>query len=189
MQQIEEKEKNLTFLNHNLFQLSGDLPWFSIFTSLPFISIAVAHTCEGWAFGLILTSYPKYLSEALNYRIFKVSEFYYVLIRSYSGVSLIQNLICSNNREIRAIGSILQGFLLNEDWESVRINVKGLAERSFRFRKAKKLPRRWEKFTQSLVKIPRKNHTSSDKNLALKIGPILWRQTFLHHPSPPEMNF
>uniref|UniRef100_A0A7M5WSP1 Sialin n=1 Tax=Clytia hemisphaerica TaxID=252671 RepID=A0A7M5WSP1_9CNID len=60
---------------HTSQKLSDDLPWFSIFTSLPFISIAVAHTCEGWAFGLIQTSFPKYLSEALNYRIFKSGQY------------------------------------------------------------------------------------------------------------------
>lgn len=62
----------LLLLFLHFFQLAGSPPWFSIFTSLPFLAIAVAHTCEGWAFGLIQTSFPKYLSEAMNFRIFKV---------------------------------------------------------------------------------------------------------------------
>ena len=52
--------------------MKGSPPWIDIFTSLPFLAILVAHTAEGWGFGTMQTGLPKYLSEAMNFRLSKV---------------------------------------------------------------------------------------------------------------------
>jgi len=55
--------------------LKGSPPWGKIFTSMPFLAILVAHTAEGWGFGTMQTGLPKYLSEAMNFRLSKTGEY------------------------------------------------------------------------------------------------------------------
>ncbi|XP_065055793.1 sialin-like [Rhopilema esculentum] len=44
-------------------------PWMKFMTSVPFLAILIAHTCEGWGFSTMQTCLPKYLTEALGMRI------------------------------------------------------------------------------------------------------------------------
>ncbi|XP_034239552.1 putative inorganic phosphate cotransporter isoform X2 [Thrips palmi] len=44
-------------------------PWLSIVTSIPMISLVLAHCGHSWAFWTILTKMPTYLDKALGYRI------------------------------------------------------------------------------------------------------------------------
>ncbi|KAE8753019.1 hypothetical protein FOCC_FOCC000365 [Frankliniella occidentalis] len=44
-------------------------PWLSIFTSIPMISLILAHCGHSWAFWTILTKMPTYLDKALGYKI------------------------------------------------------------------------------------------------------------------------
>ncbi|KAJ1531988.1 hypothetical protein ONE63_000624 [Megalurothrips usitatus] len=44
-------------------------PWLSIFTSIPMISLILAHCGHSWAFWTILTKMPTYLNKALDYPI------------------------------------------------------------------------------------------------------------------------
>lgn len=48
-------------------------PWTSILTSIPMISLVLAHCGHSWAFWTILTKMPTYLDKALNYNIQEVA--------------------------------------------------------------------------------------------------------------------
>lgn len=76
---ISVQEKNMIVESLKEDQTShlvkGPLPWCQIFTSMPFLAILVAHTCEGWGFNMLQTSLPKYLAEAMDFRISKSAEY------------------------------------------------------------------------------------------------------------------
>ncbi|XP_047130016.1 sialin [Hydra vulgaris] len=76
---ISTEEKNMILKSLEEDQtshlLKGSLPWQKIITSMPFLAILVAHTCEGWGFGTMQTGLPKFLSEAMNFRISKTGEY------------------------------------------------------------------------------------------------------------------
>ena len=63
----------MTFFIDFLFQVLKP-PWLKFMTSVPFLAILIAHTCEGWGFSTMQTCLPKYLTEALGMRIVVVSE-------------------------------------------------------------------------------------------------------------------
>lgn len=47
-------------------------PWRDIFTSLPFLSIAVVHSAHNWGFWTLLTEMPTYMKGVLKFDIKKV---------------------------------------------------------------------------------------------------------------------
>ena len=44
-------------------------PWKSIFTSLPFLAILVAHTCNNWGWYMLLIELPFYMKQVLKFNI------------------------------------------------------------------------------------------------------------------------
>lgn len=41
-------------------------PWLTIFTSVPFLSLAIVHCCQAWGFWTLMTEMPSYLKQVLG---------------------------------------------------------------------------------------------------------------------------
>eukprot|EP00112_Aurelia_sp_Birch-Aquarium-sp1_P008847 Seg1986.2 transcript_id=Seg1986.2/GoldUCD/mRNA.D3Y31 product="Vesicular glutamate transporter 1" protein_id=Seg1986.2/GoldUCD/D3Y31 len=63
-------------------------PWLKFMTSVPFLAILIAHTCEGWGFSTMQTSLPKFLSEALGMRI-SVAGIYSAILYFMMGIVVL----------------------------------------------------------------------------------------------------
>lgn len=51
------------------FQKHPPVPWKSVFTSLPFYAILIAHTCSNWGWYMVLIELPTYMKSVLGFNI------------------------------------------------------------------------------------------------------------------------
>ncbi|XP_047991088.1 putative inorganic phosphate cotransporter isoform X2 [Leguminivora glycinivorella] len=68
---ISEEEK--LYIQTSLGQVGGKktlpVPWLSILTSMPFISLIIVHCCQNWGFWTLMTEMPSYMSQVLGVNI------------------------------------------------------------------------------------------------------------------------
>lgn len=75
----EERDFIQSSLGHNETDAERDekknrkTPWAQIFTSMPFISLAIVHCAHNWGFWTLLTEMPSYMKGVLKYDIKKVN--------------------------------------------------------------------------------------------------------------------
>ncbi|KOB65894.1 Sodium-dependent phosphate transporter, partial [Operophtera brumata] len=62
----EEKLYIQTSLGHVGEQKKLKTPWKTIFTSLPFLSLILVHSCQAWGFWTLMTEMPSYLKQVLG---------------------------------------------------------------------------------------------------------------------------
>lgn len=74
-------------------------PWKDIFTSLPFLSIAVVHSAHNWGFWTLLTEMPSYMKGVLGFDIKKV---YFYSVENFQSIQLnsITLKICMHFRTL-----------------------------------------------------------------------------------------
>ncbi|XP_047990436.1 putative inorganic phosphate cotransporter [Leguminivora glycinivorella] len=65
----EEKMYIQSSLGHVGGHKSYPVPWKSVFTSLPFISLIVVNCCQNWGFWTLMTEIPSYMSQVLGVNI------------------------------------------------------------------------------------------------------------------------
>ncbi|XP_063383577.1 putative inorganic phosphate cotransporter [Cydia fagiglandana] len=65
---ISEEEK--LYIQASLGQVGGKkslpMPWKSLLTSMPFISVIIVHCCQNWGFYTLMTEMPSYMSQVLG---------------------------------------------------------------------------------------------------------------------------
>ncbi|XP_063536214.1 putative inorganic phosphate cotransporter [Cydia strobilella] len=65
---ISEEEK--LYIQTSLGQVGGKkalpMPWTSLLTSMPFISVIIVHCCQNWGFYTLMTEMPSYMSQVLG---------------------------------------------------------------------------------------------------------------------------
>ncbi|XP_063384120.1 putative inorganic phosphate cotransporter isoform X5 [Cydia fagiglandana] len=68
---ISEEEK--LYIQTSLGQVGGKktlpMPWLSVLTSMPFISLIIVHCCQHWGFWTLMTEIPSYMSQVLGVNI------------------------------------------------------------------------------------------------------------------------
>ncbi|XP_063624605.1 putative inorganic phosphate cotransporter isoform X1 [Cydia splendana] len=68
---ISEEEK--LYIQTSLGQVGGKktlpMPWVSLLTSMPFISLIIVHCCQNWGFWTLMTEIPSYMSQVLGVNI------------------------------------------------------------------------------------------------------------------------
>jgi len=100
----EEKEFIESSVNMSHEEMSGNVPWVKIFTSLPVWAIAVANFCAMWSLNTLLTSLPQYFEYILGFSI-EANGYLNALPYLLSGIAFV-------------LSGILADVIRSRDWLS-----------------------------------------------------------------------